>query len=236
MPARLALLAVWLLLASGALGKHSAVELSPFTKIISCVPLSVTVRPRTLTDGHDYGLRVEGDVSQVQDALHYDVKDGTLSLTLSGTVSSKRAPKLTVFLPDSKLQAIENSGAAVLVVDSGFDVKSIGFKASVGKIRVDHIFADKVFAETKGIGMVTVHGVVQKAVLNADDLSTIAVKGVQRKAHVNAAGTSKIYVMGEKGKRIDGKIQWLGKVFADPSESCRLDSEETFGGGYPCPL
>ena len=213
---------------AGAVGKPINAELPPFTKVIVCIPLALSVRPTSSEDKFDYSIYIKAE-QHVTETIQYEVTDGVLYLSLSGDLAVDDPAHIVVVLPADKLTAVENYGLDVILVESGFNVKSMTLEAASGYIRADDVALDGLTIGTFTSGTVVVDGTIGKATIKADGFSTVVTKGIQKKAIVSVDGRSNVFITGSPDKDISGSTAMFGNVYVDASASCDMSSR-FFGG------
>lgn len=97
--------------------------LAPFSRILSCLPLSLLIRPTTgssaaAQDGSPaYRLQLDTEDAGIAAALDYNVSaDGTLLLSLAPNITTNSCASVTVGLPADALREVRLIAAAPVLL------------------------------------------------------------------------------------------------------------------------
>lgn len=97
-------------------GSPGLYNLAPFSNITSCLPFNILIAPSSSTTAHTLITSVS---PEVEAALRIAVTNNTLYLGFNKSFETTGPIKITVTLPASKLQVVENKGAGSVIINPG---------------------------------------------------------------------------------------------------------------------
>jgi len=209
---RLTAVALQLVLASAS----TFLFADPYSKVRSCIPLTVKVHP-----GGYYG----GDVLTMDKGVSVDIRqdNDTVVLTLSSEKAKVNNPfMLNLYLPSDKLRSLEVMGGGTLYVSEGFEVNKLKINAYLGNVRVDGIKAKHVKVFAKGAGTVAFNGTVNHCSLTSKGTTKVLAYGVQKSMEARLDGSSAAYISGSPDKKIFGVLSDMSNIYVDSYSGCSL--------------
>lgn len=103
-----------------------AIELEPFSKIYSCFPSDVVVRP-----GKNYSATLTGEPSVIT-ALSFSVQNDTLYLSVNKEIETSELLRATITMPKDSLETLTVLNSGNLYLEKGFLLQSLSINTDSG--------------------------------------------------------------------------------------------------------